>query len=163
MNAYTLVDGATRQKMNDMLKTWKEPVPGSLDVRPVFPPETTRPIENALIKAKTAALQNSRAMPHHVQPLGSFRNTPTPPGYTSRFAPPPNHTPTQPFPGYQQVSVPSLLPVITSLTSSSHPTRLISAISNLSQPRHNNILASTHHRVHKQPTRSKASRETSPR
>ncbi|KKK17934.1 mRNA cleavage factor complex component Pcf11, partial [Aspergillus ochraceoroseus] len=35
MNAYTLVDSQTRRKLDEMLKTWKEPVPGSLDTRPV--------------------------------------------------------------------------------------------------------------------------------
>ena len=57
MNAYSLVEGPIRKKLEEMLKTWKEPVPGSLDLRPVFPPDITRPIENALIKARTAAIQ----------------------------------------------------------------------------------------------------------
>ncbi|KAI9811022.1 MAG: Phosphate metabolism transcription protein [Thelocarpon impressellum] len=57
MNAYTLVDGPVRKKLEEMLKTWKEPVPGSLDSRPVFPVDVTRTIENALIKARTAAVQ----------------------------------------------------------------------------------------------------------
>ncbi|KAI1007495.1 hypothetical protein K3495_g728 [Podosphaera aphanis] len=57
MEAYALVDNNVRRKMDEMLKTWKEPVPGSMDTRPVFPPEVTRPIENALIKAKTSFLQ----------------------------------------------------------------------------------------------------------
>lgn len=61
MNAYTLVDSQTRRKLDEMLKTWKEPVPGSLDTRPVFPPEITRSIENALIKARTAALHQQHA------------------------------------------------------------------------------------------------------
>ncbi|CEJ54707.1 hypothetical protein PMG11_01003 [Penicillium brasilianum] len=61
MNAYTLVDAQTRRKLDEMLKTWKEPVPGSLDTRPVFAPEITRSIENALIKARTAALQQEQA------------------------------------------------------------------------------------------------------
>ncbi|GIJ84175.1 hypothetical protein Asppvi_003015 [Aspergillus pseudoviridinutans] len=61
MNAYTLVDSQTRRKLDEMLKTWKEPVPGSLDTRPVFPPEITRSIESALIKARTAALQQQQA------------------------------------------------------------------------------------------------------
>ncbi|KAI9684711.1 MAG: hypothetical protein M1829_000086 [Trizodia sp. TS-e1964] len=57
MSAYTLVDLPVRRKLEEMLKTWKEPVPGSLDPRPVFSPEVTRSIENALIKARTAAIQ----------------------------------------------------------------------------------------------------------
>lgn len=61
MKAYTLVDSQTRRKLDEMLKTWKEPVPGSLDTRPVFPPDVTRNIESALIKARTAALQQQQA------------------------------------------------------------------------------------------------------
>lgn len=57
MEAYALVDNNVRRKMEEMLKTWKEPVPGSIDTRPVFLPEVTRPIENSLIKARTSAIQ----------------------------------------------------------------------------------------------------------
>jgi pre-mRNA cleavage complex 2 protein Pcf11 len=82
MEAYTLVDGNVRRAMEGMLKTWKEPVPGSMDKRPVFPPEVVRPIENALIKAKTAALQHQRLPP------AGFKNTPTPPQMNGQFGPP---------------------------------------------------------------------------
>ncbi|OAX81705.1 hypothetical protein ACJ72_03949 [Emergomyces africanus] len=96
MNAYTLVDSQTRKKLDEMLKTWKEPVPGSLDTRPVFPVEITRSIENALIKARTAALQNQQARSHQ-DILGrnrgittpptttTWRNTPTPPQIPPRY------------------------------------------------------------------------------
>ncbi|TLD32755.1 hypothetical protein PspLS_01493 [Pyricularia sp. CBS 133598] len=95
MEAYASVDNATRRKMDEMLKTWKEPVPGSLDTRPVFPPEVVRPIENALIKARTSALQAQQEQmrnQHHLlggrgrppppmMPQGMpYRETPTPPG-----------------------------------------------------------------------------------
>ncbi|KAJ5738216.1 hypothetical protein N7493_001371 [Penicillium malachiteum] len=60
MNAYTLVDSQTRRKLDEMLKTWKEPVPGSLDSRPVFSPQITRDIETALIKARTKYLDSER-------------------------------------------------------------------------------------------------------
>ncbi|KUL85823.1 hypothetical protein ZTR_07339 [Talaromyces verruculosus] len=87
MNAYTLVDQQTRRKLDEMLKTWKEPVPGSLDPRPVFPVDITRGIENALIKARTAALQQQqRNQPQDV--LARGRNSATPPSWT--------HTPTPP-------------------------------------------------------------------
>lgn len=87
MNAYTLVDQPTRRKLDEMLKTWKEPVPGSLDPRPVFPVDITRSIENALIKARTAALQHQqRNQPQDV--LARGRNSATPPSWT--------HTPTPP-------------------------------------------------------------------
>ena len=79
MNAYTLVDAQTRRKLDEMLKTWKEPVPGSLDTRPVFPPEITRSIESALIKARTAALQQEQARGSR-DILNRGRGTGTPPG-----------------------------------------------------------------------------------
>ncbi|PGH06339.1 hypothetical protein AJ80_08173 [Polytolypa hystricis UAMH7299] len=110
MNAYTLVDSQTRKKLDEMLKTWKEPVPGSLDTRPVFPAEVTRNIENALIKARTAALQQQQQQQARNQqdilrrgrgvstPPGTY-STPTPPQASSRYPPsgssnlPPNGQP----------------------------------------------------------------------
>ncbi|CAK7271759.1 mRNA 3' end processing factor [Sporothrix epigloea] len=97
MDAYASVDNGTRRKMDEMLKTWKEPVPGSVDPRPVFSLETTRPIENALIKARTSALQAQhehmrseqqllgRGRPASVTP---YRETSTPPTQGSRPGPP---------------------------------------------------------------------------
>ena len=100
MNAYSLVNNnQVRKKLDEMLKTWKEPVPGSLDPRPVFPVETTRPIENALIKARTLAVQQqqhqakthqemlSRSRPTATPP-STWRNTPTPPQAVGRYRPP---------------------------------------------------------------------------
>jgi len=86
MGTYTLVDQTTRKKLDEMLKTWKNPVPGSTDMRPVFPPEITKRIENALIQARTAALQsqqrNQQAMlPRRVQtstPLTQWQHAPSP-------------------------------------------------------------------------------------
>ncbi|KAI1373733.1 hypothetical protein F4677DRAFT_428084 [Hypoxylon crocopeplum] len=91
MDAYASVDMPTRRKMDEMLRTWKAPVAGSLDTRPIFPPDVTRPIENALIKARTNALQvqreQARGHQHllgHGRPLSRggmpYRDTPTPPG-----------------------------------------------------------------------------------
>lgn len=94
MDAYTLVDSNTRRNMEGMLKTWKERVPGSIDPRPVFPAETVRPIETALLKAKTAAIQHQR----HAQPQGTFRGTATPPQHNGQFAPPQGQHIQQPFP-----------------------------------------------------------------
>ncbi|KAL3477998.1 hypothetical protein BJX99DRAFT_116754 [Aspergillus californicus] len=94
MNAYTLVDSQTRRKLDEMLKTWKEPVPGSLDTRPVFPSDVTRSIENALIKARTAALQQQQARGPDVFNRGrvatppGWTNTPTPPQNPIRYPPP---------------------------------------------------------------------------
>lgn len=100
MEAYALVDNNVRSKMVEMLKTWKEPVPGSMDTRPVFPPEVTRPIENALIKARTSFLQahqeqtrNQQSAMGRGRPIPSstpFRETPTPP---NNYRPPPQTAP----------------------------------------------------------------------
>ncbi|PMD39005.1 hypothetical protein L207DRAFT_544964 [Hyaloscypha variabilis F] len=114
MEAYALVDTSVRRKMDEMLKTWKEPVPGSMDPRPVFPPELTRPIENALIKAKTSFVQahqehlkNQQQQLNRVRSTASpatYRDTPTPP---NAYRPPPpnvapgyapNYPPQQPYP-----------------------------------------------------------------
>lgn len=86
MNVYTLVDGNTRRKLDEMLNTWKQPAPGSLDTRPVFPPDITRNIESALIKARTAALQQQQA---RAQPdiLGRSRGNGTPTGWTNSSTP----------------------------------------------------------------------------
>ncbi|KAJ5105165.1 RNA polymerase II [Penicillium alfredii] len=99
MNAYTLVDSQTRRKLDEMLKTWKEPVPGSLDTRPVFPSDITRNIESALIKARTAALQQQQA---RGQPdiLNRGWGSATPTGWTNSPTPPQNiarHPPIQPY------------------------------------------------------------------
>ena len=50
MESYAMVDQPTRRKMEEMLKTWKEPVPGSIDRKPVFDPSIVGPIETALMK-----------------------------------------------------------------------------------------------------------------
>ncbi|PMB69579.1 Uncharacterized protein C4G9.04c [Beauveria bassiana] len=56
MESYAMVDGPVRKRMEDMLKTWKDPVPGSMDTRPVFSHELVRPIENALMRAHAASM-----------------------------------------------------------------------------------------------------------
>lgn len=94
MEAYSVVDNNTRRKMEEMLQTWKQAVPGSIDTRPVFPQEAVRPIENALLKAKTSMLRAEQEhMRSQQQLLGrgrpgpgpqvqgtEWRQTPTPPG-----------------------------------------------------------------------------------
>ncbi|KAI0397155.1 hypothetical protein F5Y17DRAFT_416478 [Xylariaceae sp. FL0594] len=88
MDAYAMVDMPTRRKLEEMLKTWKEPVPGSIDTRPVFPPDVVRPIENALIKVRTTTLQQDQERMRSQQMYGRgrpaqgapYRETPTPPG-----------------------------------------------------------------------------------
>lgn len=112
MEAYVLMDNNTRRKMDEMLKTWKEPVPGSIDTRPVFPPDVTRPIETALIKARTAAVQTHQAQQHlrsqqQILSRGRpspvpYRDTPTPPNTMRQ----PQQAPSYPPYGQQQYSTP---------------------------------------------------------
>ncbi|KAI0137302.1 hypothetical protein BJ170DRAFT_678153 [Xylariales sp. AK1849] len=83
MEAYASVDMNTRRKMDEMLKTWKEPIPGSIDTRPVFPPDVTRPIENALVQARERGNQESRKLTNRGRQMPQgvpYRETPTPPG-----------------------------------------------------------------------------------
>ncbi|KAJ5661651.1 uncharacterized protein N7477_009267 [Penicillium maclennaniae] len=89
MNAYSLVDQQTRRKLDEMLRTWKEPVPGSLDTRPVFSPEITRNIENALIKARTAILENQKVRQPDIR--GRSSATPTRWNSTPPHGMRPNH------------------------------------------------------------------------
>jgi pre-mRNA cleavage complex 2 protein Pcf11 len=89
MEAYASVDNQVRRKMDEMLKTWKEPVPGSLENRPVFPLDVVRPIENALIKARTSALQAQQERMARGRPGQPYRETPTPPGMRPGPGPPP--------------------------------------------------------------------------
>ncbi|KAK4121797.1 hypothetical protein N657DRAFT_576730 [Parathielavia appendiculata] len=106
MGAYTKVDNATRRKMDEMLKTWKEPVPGSISTKPVFPLEQVRPIENALMAARNAAFaaqqssyQGQQQLMRGRQPVPS-RETPTPP--TARaYQPPPQQLPYSGTNGYR--------------------------------------------------------------
>ncbi|TWU75674.1 hypothetical protein ED733_007329 [Metarhizium rileyi] len=81
MESYAVVDNNVRRKMEEMLKTWKDPVPGSMDTRPVFSHELVRPIENALMKARAATMPQQAVIPGRPRSaLLPHRNTPTPPG-----------------------------------------------------------------------------------
>jgi pre-mRNA cleavage complex 2 protein Pcf11 len=100
MNAYTLVDGNVRKKLDETLKTWREPVPGSLSSTPVFRLDITQRIVYAL--ARLAAQQNrnqqtslpgSRIAISQAQP---FRNTPTPPQNLPNYGRPTYTTHAQP-------------------------------------------------------------------
>lgn len=113
MGAYTLVDGQTRKFMENTLKTWKEPVPGSMESRPVFPIDITRNIENALIKARTAFVQQQQARtqrPVHALPPrpaimanNAYLNTSTPPQNDVHFTRPPSSNGQQFGYAHQQV------------------------------------------------------------
>ncbi|KAF5701419.1 pre-mRNA 3'-end processing factor [Fusarium globosum] len=87
MESYAVVDQPVRRKMEEMLRTWKEPVPGSMDSRPVFSHELVRPIENALLKARAVSMPQAGMMPGRPRSAVPHRDTPTPPG--TRY--PPGH------------------------------------------------------------------------
>ncbi|KAI9894796.1 MAG: hypothetical protein M1814_000015 [Vezdaea aestivalis] len=100
MDAYSLVDAPIRRKLEEMLKTWKEPVAGSIDTKPVFPTDVTRRIDNALIKARTAAVQLQQQQARSQQQLLQRRpgtNTPPVPIQGWRQTPPPMRA--IPYPG----------------------------------------------------------------
>lgn len=86
-----------------MLKTWKEPVPGSMESRPVFSVEVTRSIENALIKARTAFVQQQQ------QQSRTQRQAHTLPPRPGSAMPPmlaPNSAHPVPPPAYGQAGLP---------------------------------------------------------
>ncbi|RFU75008.1 mrna cleavage factor complex component pcf11 [Trichoderma arundinaceum] len=100
MESYAVVDHGIRRKMEEMLKTWKDPVPGSMDTRPVFSHELVRPIENALMKARAASMpqQAQSAIPGRPRSaMFPHRNTPTPPGMRG-YPGPAGSYPPQPHP-----------------------------------------------------------------
>lgn len=121
MDAYALVPPHIRKKLDEMVKTWKEPVPGSTDLRPVFPPEKTRPIETTLIRFRTLAVQGAQqqqrqqgmpmapyTMANQPYPMAApqpqWQNTGTPPQSNGLYGPP--HPQGYPQPnGYPQVGV----------------------------------------------------------
>ncbi|KAJ6440765.1 mRNA cleavage factor complex component Pcf11 [Purpureocillium lavendulum] len=100
MESYAVVDHNIRRKMEEMLKTWKDPVPGSMDTRPVFSHELVRPIENALMKARAATMRGQPPPgtypPHLQQPNGGR------PGETA--------SPAYSYPVQQQVRLPVQAP-----------------------------------------------------
>lgn len=57
LETYTLVDPILRRKMEELLRTWKLPLPGSQTANPAFPHEVTMRIDNALVKARHALQQ----------------------------------------------------------------------------------------------------------
>ncbi|KAF2878311.1 hypothetical protein BDV95DRAFT_478930 [Massariosphaeria phaeospora] len=100
MDAYTLMDQGTRKAMEGLLRTWKQPVPESMEARPVFSPDVTRDIENALNKYSKLAMQHG--LPARPVSNPAWRNTPTPPQNITRYAAPNDPRVRQPFPPTQQ-------------------------------------------------------------
>ncbi|RMD39270.1 hypothetical protein DV735_g5859, partial [Chaetothyriales sp. CBS 134920] len=89
MGAYSQVDEKVRRKLEEMLRTWREPVPGSSTTTPVFPLSTTQSIVDNLTKLRaTAAPPPQRYQQTGTVPIASrttalptydYRSTPTPP------------------------------------------------------------------------------------
>ena len=80
MLAYSQVDQAVRRKLEELLKTWREPVAGSLSSTPVFPHNATQSIIDALgrFKAATAPRPSVQQIrPSSVQP-SQYQPTPLP-------------------------------------------------------------------------------------
>ena len=106
-----------------MLKTWRNPVPGSLDPRPVFPPEVTGRIINALHQSTTRAAQIEQQQQRHEQEMlrrrvagnnpamTQWRETPTPPQATARYQAPqqgyPNGQTNSPYPPHNHFAPPA--------------------------------------------------------
>jgi pre-mRNA cleavage complex 2 protein Pcf11 len=91
MDAYLVMEQNTRKAMEGLLRTWKLPVPESLDPRPVFPADVTRDIENALTKMRTAMQATQRpqhALPARPPTTVAWRDTATPPQNMPRYAAP---------------------------------------------------------------------------
>ncbi|KAJ8118949.1 hypothetical protein OPT61_g163 [Boeremia exigua] len=96
MDAYLVVDQATRKAMEGLLRTWKQSVPESMDTRPVFPANVTGDIENAVNKIRTVAAQTQVPRPTHALPPRppssvAWRDTSTPPQTAPRY-----HAPNDP-------------------------------------------------------------------
>lgn len=94
MLAYSQVDAAVRRKLEEMLKTWREPVPGSLSTTPVFPHTSTQTIVDSLNKFRSPAPATNRyastpvhGVPARVASAQPYRHTPTPPQTLPQFAP----------------------------------------------------------------------------
>ncbi|KAF2734035.1 hypothetical protein EJ04DRAFT_603964 [Polyplosphaeria fusca] len=58
MAAFQLADEETRTAMENLLHSWKQPVPDSIDARPVFPSSVTQDIEKFLIRFRAINPQN---------------------------------------------------------------------------------------------------------
>jgi pre-mRNA cleavage complex 2 protein Pcf11 len=94
MHAYSQVDANVRRKLEEMLKTWREPVPGSTSTQPVFQHNATQGIVDNLNKLRASSIQQPRfpgAQPPaaRLPSVQGFRSTPTPPQHNLPQRPPP--------------------------------------------------------------------------
>ena len=93
MEAYSKVDQPTRKAMEGLLRTWKLPIPESMDSRPVFSPDVTSDIDKALDKMKSVQAQMQSQRPVHALPArpavnAAWRHTPTPPQNGAHYGAP---------------------------------------------------------------------------
>ncbi|KEF51286.1 uncharacterized protein A1O9_12636 [Exophiala aquamarina CBS 119918] len=125
MHAYSQVDTNVRRKLEEMLKTWREPVPGALSTTPVFPISSTQSIVDNLNKFRAATAANSRFQTTPIQGAPArvastqqpYRQTATPPQTSIQYPPAlPTHirspqphsvTPTIPGQSYSQAPLAS--------------------------------------------------------
>jgi hypothetical protein len=132
MDAYLVMDQNTRKNMEGLLKTWKMPVPESMDPRPVFQADVTQDIENALAKFRAAQQQirPQHALPPRPPSLNvAWRGTSTPPQTGPRYAAPND-------PRARPVSLYYCCLQTTANIQSRHNLRLLSMGHHLTQPHH---------------------------
>ena len=113
MDAYLVMDQATRKNMEGLLKTWKMPVPESMDPRPVFSADVTQDIENALAKFHAAQQQvrPQHALPPRPPSLNvAWRGTSTPPQSGPRYAAPNDPRARPSYPSTPQYGPPAHAP-----------------------------------------------------
>ena len=78
MYAYSQVDTQTRRKLEELLKTWREPIQNSLSTTPVFPISSTQPIVDTLNRYRTSTPQLGRG-PQSFASNSPYQGTSTPP------------------------------------------------------------------------------------
>lgn len=104
MHAYSQVDTNVRRKLEEMLKTWREPVPGSLATNPVFPMGSTQTIVDNLNKLRASTAPQQRYPPQQGYPQARLPQATT---YMHTPTPPPQHLAPTPVQNPQNYSPPT--------------------------------------------------------
>jgi pre-mRNA cleavage complex 2 protein Pcf11 len=99
MNTFASVDNNVRRKLDEMRKTWSQPVPGSQSTYPVFQKTVTSKIDEAMDSWARKQFQNRTPQIQSRGPVAQiqaqpYRGTPTPPQGQPAI--------NQNYPGYQQ-------------------------------------------------------------
>ncbi|RVX66780.1 hypothetical protein B0A52_08973 [Exophiala mesophila] len=145
MHAYSQVDVNVRRKFEEMLKTWREPVPGSLSSTPVFPISSTQSIVDSLsrFRATTAGASRYQGTPVQGGPVRAaasqqpYRQTPTPPQSLAQYPPG--------LATHLRSPVPSSASPYPQTTPSSYPAAFPSQASSYYQQSHQHQPPSTEH------------------